>query len=112
MSDTILEYLIPAVLALYGIKFIFRTPPYKDKGGFPTKRALKNEETWRFVHLTAGICCLLFAAVIVGASLAIRHVCGGDTGKAGFIQMGVEIVLVAVLIPVVNLVTRIRFGKK
>ncbi|MGN1001659.1 MAG: SdpI family protein [Oscillospiraceae bacterium] len=110
--ELLLEYMIPVLLAIYGLKFLIRTPPYKDKGGFATKRALKNEESWRFVHRTAGVCCLVFAAVIVGAGFVLEKVCGADSAGAHFGQMGIEIALIAVLIPVVNLAARIRFGKK
>lgn len=110
--DMLLQYLIPLVFAFYGLRFLFRTPPYKDKGGFPIKRAMENEETWKFVHRAAGIACLVFAAVIVGAGLALNEICGADSPQAVFGQMAVEVVLIAVLVPVVNLAARLRFGKK
>ena len=72
---TIVTLLIPMSMIIFGYRFTNK-PPRKINmfHGYRTKRAMQNQETWRFAHhyvgklwLTLGIILLLLSLIIMNA---------------------------------------------
>ena len=109
-TDMLLKYLITAVFLFYAWRLGIKTPPYRSDKGFATRRAKENEETWAYVQKCAGVICLVMAVVLALAAYLIgRFLEGTMTGM--WLQIGIEVACIAGLIPLVNLFTRIKFGK-
>ena len=106
--DGIMQYLIPLAFLMYFYILYRKKPPYMDDKGFPTRRAKENEEIWNFVQRTAGIVCLSMAILLAASAFLTKAlITGGNT--AYYVQMGIEIVCIAVLIPIVNALTERKY---
>ena len=109
--DGIMQYLIPIAFLMYFYILYIKKPAYMDDKGFPTKRAKENEEIWNYVQRTAGLVCLVMAILLAASAFATKAlIVEGNT--AYYVQMGIEIVCIALLIPIVNVLTNRKFPKK
>ncbi len=105
-------YIVPLLFLYFGAGFLFRKPKYKDQSGLSTRRAKESEEIWDYVQRIGGICCFVFAAVTAGTVYYINDTYGGAEGNLFWVEVGVNVACIALLIPVVNLITNLKFPKK
>ena len=95
----------------YAYKFLLKTPAYKSQEGFGTKRSRKSPEAWALAQLVAGRYCLV-AGIIQGVLVMLQEFVFTDVKNFSFITYGVELVLIVVLYPLVNIILKKRFGDK
>ena len=105
------DILIIGCFFLYAYKFLLKTPAYKSQDGFGTKRSRKSPEAWALAQRVAGIYCLV-AGVIQGVLVLIQEFVLKDLAMFNYITYGVELVLIIVLYPLVNLILKNKFGDK
>lgn len=108
--DGMLQYFIPLVFMGYAALLGFRKPAYKSDKGFATKRAMENEQIWNYVQKAASITCLVMGVVLFASAYAFERLIEGNA--AYYAQIAVEVVGIALLIPIVNFITNKKFPKK
>lgn len=113
--DTFLMFDVIIVVAFiaYGYKWIMKTPEFKSQQGFGTKRTKQSPEAWKYGHKIAGTYCIV-AGVIIAIMAAIQHfVFEGDVNSTfSLVSYILEVVLIIVLFPLVNLSVKAKFGDK
>ena len=102
-----LNFWIPVVFFLYGLILLLKPPAYQSRNGIATKRAMKNEKVWAYVHRAAGVVCIVFAAVLGLCAWATAVVIGGTAGY--LVQIAIEVAAIAGLIPILNWLTDRKF---
>lgn len=105
-------YLVPLLFLYFGANFLFRKPKYKDQNGISTRRAKESEEIWNYVQRIGGICCFAAAVITGGTAVYLNDTYGADLGNLFWVGAGVNIGCIVLLIPVVNLITNLKFPKK
>ena len=112
--DTFLmmDVIVVVCFIFYGYKWLVNTPEFKSQQGFGTKRTRKSPEAWKYGHKVAGTYAIV-AGVIIAVLAAINHfVFNGETGPFAIVSYGIEVVMIALLYPVVNLSIKKKFGDK
>lgn len=103
-------YLIPILYLIFAYMFLVKKPKFGDRDGFSTKRAKENEEIWNYVQRTAGIYCLAAAIVIGGLIFGMSEAVENfEETKLFWVQVGAEVASIALIVPVVNLLTNLKF---
>lgn len=112
MDFGLLQYLIPVVFLYYAYKLYVKKPAFGDeRGGFPTRRARENEEVWNYVQRVAGIVCFVMA-IILAVTAVICLYFFAENLTAYWVQIGIEVACIVLLIPIVNMVTNKKFPRK
>ena len=109
MDFGLLQFLIPVVFLYYAYKLYIKHPAYLDeRGGFPTRRARENEEIWNYVQRTAGIVCFVMAIVLAVVACVVTFGFP-ESVVAYWVQIGIEVLCMVVLIPIVNALTERKY---
>lgn len=107
-----LQFLIPVIFLWYAYKLFIKHPAYMDeRGGFPTTRAKENEEIWNYVQRVAGIVCFVMAIALAVVAFVCTYVYA-ESIVAYWVQIGIEVLCIVLLIPIVNAVTNKKYPKK
>ena len=111
MSFAIFDVLIVFCYLYYGYKFLKNPPPFGDKQGFGMKRTKASPEAWAYGHKVAGIYCVV-CGVVGGIVAFIQYVILKDDASSTFntVTYVMELVLLILLYPVVNLSVKKKFG--
>ena len=105
-GDYAMNFWVPAVFFIYGAFVLIKPPRYKC-GGFATKRALKNERVWEYVHRVLGILCLVIAAVLGVSGWLTYTLIGGTVGFV--VQIVLDVLALVLLAPIINALTDRKF---
>ena len=108
--NTILDIFLVVIFLYYGYTFRTKTPEFDSTKGLRLKRSRKNEETWEYAHKFGGTVCLIMGA-INGIALVLKMFVFPDNTLANYIQYGIGLVCVALLIPIINWGLISKFGK-
>lgn len=112
-SFMMFDIIIIVCMIAYGYKWTMKTPEFKSQQGFGTKRTKQSPEAWKYGHKIAGIY-MLIAGVVMAIMTAINHFVFGGEVRSTFsvVSYVLQIVLVVLLFPVVNLSVKAKFGDK
>ena len=102
-----LNFWIPVVFLIIGAFTLIKPPAFRSSMGFATKRALKNEKVWKYVHKVVGLLCIACAAVLGLTAYLTAVIIGGTAGY--LVQIAIEVAAIALLIPIVNWFTDRKF---
>lgn len=108
--NTILDLFIVIMFLYYGYTFRTKTPEFDSTKGLRLKRSRKNAETWAYAHKFGGMVCIVMG-IINGAALAAKMFLFPENQIADFVQYGIGVVCVALLVPIVNWGLIKKFGK-
>jgi len=111
MSMVIFDVMITACFLFYGYKFLKNTPKYGTKEGIGTKYTKQSREAWELGHKFGGVLILVYG-IITGILTAVAYfLLKNDPPQwYQFMTMGVELVLIASIIPAINIRVKARFG--
>lgn len=108
--EVIGTYLIPILYLYFGWSFLKKKPKYNDQSGFSTKRARESEEIWDAVQHIAGTYCVV-AAIVIAAMVYFLRDLVKENNTLFWVRVAVEVGSIALIVPVVNLVTNRKFPK-
>ena len=99
--DFLQTYLVPILYVLYAIGLLAKPPKMGASWGFCTKLAQRNEQTWQYAQRLSGIYC--------AAAGAILFLVVGLIAPPFWVQLVLELVLIACLYPVVTGLLKKKF---
>lgn len=106
-GESSLNFWIPLLFVLLGAFTLIKPPAYRSSMGFATKRAMKNEKVWAYVHRVVGVLCVVLGLVLGLTAWATASFIGGTAGY--LVQIAIEVAAIALLIPIVNWFTDRKF---
>ena len=106
------KYLIPILYVYFGWRYIRKPAAFGEREGFAAGRARESEEIWNYSQRAAGIYCIAAAVVLAVMIYLIGEYFPEAPRSVFWIQVGVQIASVALLVPAVCLFVNLKFPKK
>lgn len=106
--DTNLLYkmMIPAGFLVYFYILFFKTPEFKDSKGLATRLAKQNAKSWRAVQRAAGLVCGASGVLTLAVNFILPAVMGEENLAAYWLGIGFELVCLALLVPLANVLAK------
>ena len=103
--------LIPAVAIIYGFRLWQSPPKYMDSKGLNTPYTKKNKEAWKEGNTYFGKVLIIFGAIIGVISILENTVVPKNAPAWVYLLFTlIELGVIALIIPVVNMHVRKKFG--
>ena len=106
-SEYALNFWIPVIFLIVGAFTLIKPPAFRSNRGVATKRAMKAEDVWKYVHKVVGLLCIVFAVVLAITAYLTATIIGGTAGY--LVQIAIEIAAIALLVPITNWLTDRKF---